>query len=85
MKIPLCLEYERGRVMADMGVGFMFCWDCEHLNITERQQRQKGLSDFLGEHICKKYKKRILHGKHHPNLPRLEECINDEFKEIMEN
>jgi hypothetical protein len=47
------------------------------LSITEEEQSKEKRRNE--NHICLKYGKRVLHGKSHPELPRLEECLREEL------
>lgn len=58
------------------------CNDCEHINITEDQQRRIGNSI---SHFCMKYRKPIFHGIRkliapHYKLHPCGECGGDGFK-----
>ena len=54
-----------------------FCPDnCHHLNITEKEQNEKGTKEHP-IHVCKKFERRLSHGHYHPNLIRLDECYYD--------
>jgi hypothetical protein len=50
-----------------------YCYECIHLNVTEKEQLTMRLKP---NHYCNKYKQVVLHHGNHPNLPKLEECIN---------
>lgn len=50
----------------------IYCGDCKFLNPTEEQQSKMRIKP---NHFCKKFKKVVLHGDQHPNLPKFEECI----------
>ena len=50
-----------------------YCYrDCEHLSLTEYVQTRKRLQKQ--DHICNRYRKRVKHLGHHPDLIRLEDC-----------
>lgn len=50
--------------------------DCDQLNITEKEQDEKGTVEHPG-HVCKKFERRLYHGHYHPDLIRLDECYYD--------
>lgn len=54
-----------------------YCGTCVFLSITEEEQSKEKRRNE--NHICLKYGKRVLHGKSHPELPRLEECLREEL------
>lgn len=55
----------------------MDCNYCEHLNITEEEQRRTSYGNNI-PHICTKYNKRVIHmasSRHHKaHLYPCEEC-----------
>lgn len=54
----------------------LFCEEprpCEHLSLTEKEQQR----DKTRGHHCKEHKKKLFHGRHHPKLPRLPECMDN--------
>jgi ribosomal protein L33 len=50
-----------------------YCGECIHLNVTEKEQTNMRIKP---NHYCNKFKKVVLHREYHPNLPKLEACIN---------
>lgn len=54
-----------------------YCHECMWLKPTEKEQNTMKIKP---NHFCNKFKKVVLHGEHHPNLPKLEECINSKKK-----
>lgn len=48
-----------------------YCGNCRFLNVTEEQQLKMRIKP---NHFCKKFKKVVLHGDEHPELPKLDEC-----------
>jgi hypothetical protein len=53
--------------------------DCEHLSITEEQQRHQNRGNHT-PHICLKYDVRLYHLLAHPDLYRCERCYEENKK-----
>ena len=55
----------------------MFCADnCNWLNPTEYEQDQQ---KHKINHFCNRYGKRVVHGRYHPKLIKVEDCNIDEY------
>jgi len=48
-----------------------YCGNCEWLSITEEEQNKQKIKN---SHFCKKYKRRVYHLEHHPNIIKFYKC-----------
>lgn len=73
---PICPKENRRS-----GEQNLFCGECKHLSITEEEQdnfrdkRKKNMPLSLEGHFCMKYTKKVVHGRHHPQIKRCKECL----------
>lgn len=59
----------------------LFCDNCEHLSITENEQHRLKMRDHVVDHMCNKYKVRVMHLGFHPHIVPCEQCQNDRIRE----
>lgn len=61
---------------------FRFCDNCEHLSPTEHEQRQLKMKEHLNvDHMCNKYKVRVMHLGFHPHIVPCAQCQKDSIRE----
>lgn len=61
---------------------FRFCDNCEHLSPTEYEQRKLKKKQHINvDHMCNKYKVRVMHLGFHPHIVPCEYCQQDSIRE----
>jgi len=70
--------YELGNLVCESFKKKSFCDGCKHLSPTEEEQdrefKARSRMIWRNPHVCLRTSSKLLHGEHHPKIPRPQNC-----------